>query len=390
VTVVSVVLSGGGSAFVSMGPDVASAAFITSFGVAGSALAFVCLVVRAVGAVVVSCADAALSPTVAAFAVRRTAVFAGRPALFSEVLTFFPAVPAFFSALSAAKSAVPVFASAALFIDDAAIAFFPPAAAGLARPFAAPSVVRADVDLGRDALTGAIPSSALVVRVRLDAVRPGVAAPPALLAAVDPDRVVFVAGGLAASGPADFGALPFAEVVVADALAGAVERPAGAALAAGRAGGVVLLPVEPVRLVAVVFRGRVWFAATVTFGWAAEVVAAGSAVGVRPAETNRPFGDRRTVGGAVLSAGSCAVLREIAVVWSRVDRSPAAVRGPAEPFVAFAITYARVPCGTARHRRFSRSRRRGGHLDLPPQATGDPTSLSNPTMAWATTRGTSI
>jgi hypothetical protein len=384
VTVVSVVLSRGASA----GPGAAWAAPITSFGAAGSSLAFVCLLARAFGAAVVSCADPALSPAVATFAPgRRTAVFAGRSTLFSAV----PAV----------DSAVPVFASAALSIDadeDAAVADFPPPAvafgvAGLARPVAPLSVVRADADLGRDALTGAVPSSALVVRVRLDAVRPGVAASPALLAAVDLDRVVFPAGGLAASGPAapaDFGALPLAEVVAADAFAGAVERPAGAALAAGRAGGVVLLPVEPVRLVAVVFRGRVWFAATVTFGSAGGVVAAVSPVGRRPTETNRPFGARRTVGGAVLAAGSCAVLREIAVVWSRVDRSPAAVRGPAEPFVAFAITYARVPCGTARHRRFSGSRRPRGHLDLPTQATGDPTSLSNPTMAWATTRGTSI
>jgi len=298
---------------------------------AGSGLAFVCLLVRAFGAAVVSCAEPVLSPAVAAFAPgRRAAVFAGRPAPFS-------AVPA-------ADSAVPVFASAALSIDAAAaVAGFPPpaaafGAAGLARPVAAPSVVRADADLGRDALTGAVPSSALVVRVRLDAVRPGVAASPALLAGVDLDRVVFAAGGLAASGPAppaDFGALPLAEVVAADAFAGAVERPAGAALAAGRA---VPLPVEPVRLVAVVFRGRVWFAATVTFGSAGGVVAAVSPVGRRPTETNRPFGPRRTVGGAVLATGSCAVLREIAVVWSRVDRSPAAVRGPAEPFVAFAIT----------------------------------------------------
>jgi hypothetical protein len=33
----------------------------------------------------------------------------------------------------------------------------------------------------------------------------------------------------------------------------------------------------------------------------------------------------------------------VTVVWSRVDRSSAAVRGPAEPFVAFAMTYARLP-----------------------------------------------
>jgi hypothetical protein len=38
------------------------------------------------------------------------------------------------------------------------------------------------------------------------------------------------------------------------------------------------------------------------------------------------------------AAGSSGARREVAVVWSRLVRSPAAVRGSAEPFVAFAIT----------------------------------------------------
>jgi hypothetical protein len=33
----------------------------------------------------------------------------------------------------------------------------------------------------------------------------------------------------------------------------------------------------------------------------------------------------------------------VAVIWSRVDRSSAALRGSAEPFVAFAMTYDRLP-----------------------------------------------
>jgi hypothetical protein len=120
------------------------------------------------------------------------------------------------------------------------------------------------------------------------------------------------------------------------ALAAEVAALAGAVLAApGRAGDVVDLAVVPVRLVAVAFRGFVSFAATVTL----------TSPVPRPAEMNRPFGPRDAVGVALITAGpgSWETLRAVAVVWSRVDRSPAAARGSAEPFVAFAITYARVP-----------------------------------------------
>jgi hypothetical protein len=140
----------------------------------------------------------------------------------------------------------------------------------------------------------------------------------------------------------------------------AVDRPAGAVFdVAARAGAVVPddRPVVLVRLVVVAFRGRVWFAATVAFGGtrparaaasglpgpAAAVVfglsgpasvfeagpAAGAAAVRAAAEMKRPFAALRTAG--VPEPG-------VAVVWSPVDRSPAAVRGPAEPFVAFAMT----------------------------------------------------
>src|SRR3954452_23267010 len=101
--------------------------------------------------------------------------------------------------------------------------------------------------MGREALTAEDASSVLAARVRLDAGRAGGAAGPAVLAGGDLDRVAFAGAALVVSGPAaaaDFGALSLADVVAADALAGAVERPAGAVLAAsGRAGGVVPLPV---------------------------------------------------------------------------------------------------------------------------------------------------
>jgi hypothetical protein len=159
-------------------------------------------------------------------------------------------VPVFFSAVSP-------FGCAGRRLDAgvAALSAFVPA--GLARPVdsALPVVAR-----DRDALTGASPALAALVRV--DAVRAGFAASSAGFAV---ERVVFA---FVASGPpAGFDAVPLAEVAAAGALAGAAERPPDALLAAaGRAGGVDPLAVEPVRLVAVAFRGRVWFAATVTLG----------------------------------------------------------------------------------------------------------------------------
>jgi hypothetical protein len=122
----------------------------------------------------------------------------------------------------------------------------------------------------------------------------GVIALAADLAGVNLDRLFFAGAAFGASplsAAADFGPAPLAAVDAAAALArvgaaadlaalgaaadlaGAVERPA--ALPAGRAGGVAPFPVAPfpvapfpveVRLVAVAFRGRVWFAATVSFG----------------------------------------------------------------------------------------------------------------------------
>lgn len=53
------------------------------------------------------------------------------------------------------------------------------------------------------------------------------------------------------------------------------------------------------------------------------------------------------------ATGSSGARRGLAVVWSPVDRSSAAARGAAEPFVAFAITKARVPRADACHRRFA-------------------------------------
>jgi hypothetical protein len=139
--------------------------------------------------------------------------------------------------------------------------------------------------LVRDALTGADVSPASGVadlaaaRVRLGAVRVALAESSGDLSGVDLESAAFDGAALVASPEAaavDLRAEPL-EVVVSDALDGADERTAGAdfdagaVLAdAGRAGEVVPadLPVDPVRLVAVAFRGRVWFAATVTFGWA--------------------------------------------------------------------------------------------------------------------------
>jgi hypothetical protein len=207
-------------------------------------------------------------------------------------------------------------------------------------PLAVGSVSRPVVVRDRVALTGADASPALAALVRVDVVRAGFAAASDGVAGVDLEPVDFA---LVASEPAapDFAAVPLA----AGALAGEVLA------AAGRAGGVVPLAVEPVRLVAVAFRGRVWFAATVTF---ASLAGATGLFASGAAAVNRPFGAREIVAGrrATLatagSAGSAGAglweaLRGIAVVWSRVDRSPAAVQGSAEPFVAFAITYARVP-----------------------------------------------
>jgi uncharacterized protein YjbI with pentapeptide repeats len=105
--------------------------------------------------------------------------------------------------------------------------------------------------------------------------------------------------------------------------------------------------------------------------------------------------------GADLRASGClAARRGVAVVWFRVDRSSAAIRGAAEPFVAFAITKARVPRHDARHRRFASTppiRSRFGLSGPPPgrtrrpnYPTGEWSSVSIPTTARATRRGTSI
>lgn len=56
--------------------------------------------------------------------------------------------------------------------------------------------------------------------------------------------------------------------------------------------------------------------------------------------------------GSAFAGPRFSACRAVAVFWSPVDRSPAAVRESAEPSVAFAITYARVPRADARHRRF--------------------------------------
>jgi hypothetical protein len=249
VTVVSAVLTSTGSALgcadgAVAGVDPAAvstgAAFVVvdSVGTAGSPLVFGCLAGRAFGAAAASCPG-----DVRASAVR---------ALLSAVAAFFAAVPA----------ALP------LAVVDAEVA------SGLASA----DLARAGADavlLGRDSSTGADASpfsavTALAAVVRVEAVRAGFVASSVVLAGVDRDRAAFAGEAVAASvvsAAEDLRAAPLAEGVAADALAGAVERPAGAVLdVAGRVGGVapVDLPVESVRLVAGAFRGRVWFAATVT------------------------------------------------------------------------------------------------------------------------------
>jgi hypothetical protein len=52
------------------------------------------------------------------------------------------------------------------------------------------------------------------------------------------------------------------------------------------------------------------------------------------------------------AVGSSEACRGVAVVWSGSVGSPAAVRGSTEPFVAFAITYTRVPRQAAPDRHF--------------------------------------
>jgi hypothetical protein len=259
------------SAAVSTGAELVA---VDSVGAAGFALVFGCLAGRAFGAAA-SCPGDVLASAVRAVAGERRA---GVPAVFSAVAAFFAAVPVL------ADAALPL----AVVEGEAASGLAP---ADLARAGAVAVVLGGDSSTDADAAPFSA-VAALAALVRVEAVRAGFVAASAVLAGVDRGRAALAGEAVAAS-----------VVAAADAFAGAVGRPAGAVLdAAGRAGGVapVDLPVESVRLVAVAFRGRVWFAATVTVGSAA-------------------------------------------VVWSRIDRSPAAVRGPAEPFVSFAMTYARVP-----------------------------------------------
>jgi hypothetical protein len=208
----------------------------------------------------------ALSPADAAF----TGALSPAGAAFTGALS--PAGAAFIGARRAVVagffSAVAVFGCAARRLDAGVASLSAFAPADLPRPVGSAALPVEARD--RDALTGVAPAFAALVRV--DVGRAGFAVSSAVVFGVERERVgfAFVASGPTAGG---FDAVPLAEVAAAGALAGAADRPAdGVLAAAGRAGGVVPLAVEPARLVAVAFRGRVWFAATVTLDSPADAV----------------------------------------------------------------------------------------------------------------------
>ncbi len=68
-----------------------------------------------------------------------------------------------------------------------------------------------------------------------------------------------------------------------------------------------------------------------------------SATGAAESEPPSDAGTKGPFASRTGRASAWSVEEGFAVVWSPVDGSSAAPRGPAEPFVAFAITYARVP-----------------------------------------------